>query len=173
MSPHTICKLIILILGVNTEIAWGQGAKDSNFNNPEDLVRHLYDEVTFPPGELPDWDVVRSMFVPQSTIHMRTGKEKTSTFTLENWIDDFVKFIEERKVIETGFNEKILKLESMVFGDIAHILVLYAASIPGITETPREGVDSFHLTRKEDSWKIVSILNEIPSETRPMPNVLN
>ena len=62
-------------------------------------------------------------------------------------------------------------MESTVFGDIAHVLVLYTAQIPGLMKTPREGVDSFHLRRKDGQWHIVSILNEIPTKDRPKPSV--
>jgi len=63
-------------------------------------------------------------------------------------------------------------MESIIFGDIAHVLVLYTSYIPGVSEAPREGVDSFHLIRKDGDWKIVSILNEIPGPNRPKPAIL-
>jgi hypothetical protein len=83
-----------------------------------------------------------------------------------------VNFINDSDVKKTGFEEKIVKMQSMVFGDIAHVLVLYTARIPGVTKTPQEGVDSFHLIRKDGRWWIVSILNEIPTRERPKPDIL-
>ena len=145
---------------------------NSHTKDPESLIKHLYDQVTFPAGETPNWDYVRTLFIKESTVVMRVSKDETATLSLDGWILDFVNFINNRNVKATGFEEKIIKMESMVFGDIAHVLVLYTSYIPGVSKAPREGVDSFHLIKKEGNWKIVSILNEIPSPDREKPNVL-
>ena len=148
------------------------GQEQEHVNDPESVINHLYDQVTFPPGENPDWDVVRNLFIPNATVVMRTGVDKTTTLTLDGWILDFVNFIYQNNVTAVGFEEKIVKMETMVFGDIAHVLVLYTAYLPGRTKTPREGIDSFHLIKKDGRWFIVSILNEIPGPERPKPKVL-
>ena len=36
----------------------GQEFNNGNFRTPENLVTHLYDQVTFPSGEIPDWNYV-------------------------------------------------------------------------------------------------------------------
>lgn len=150
-----------------------QDKTGSHLNDPVKLVRHLYDQVTFPAGKTQDWDHVRTLFIKESTVVMRVAKDKTATLSMEGWIQDFVNFIEEADIKTTGFEEKIVKVKSMVFGDIAHILVLYTSYIPGKSRAPREGVDSFHLIRKDGRWWIVSILNEIPSPDRPTPEILH
>lgn len=146
---------------------------NTHFNTPENLVKHLYDQVSFPAGETPDWDYVRTFFIEESTVVMRMGKNETSTLTLDGWVQDFVNFIENADILTTGFEEKIIELKPMIFGDIAHILVLYTSYIPGKSKAPREGVDSFHLIKKEGRWWIVSILNEIPTSYRSKPSVFN
>jgi hypothetical protein len=60
----------------------------------------------------------------------------------------------------------------MEFGDMAHVLVLYEASIPGSERPPRQGVDSFQLIKTADRWWIVSITNEIPTIDSPIPAAL-
>lgn len=145
---------------------------DSHTKDPESLVKHLYDQVTFSAGETPDWDYVRTLFIKESTVVMRMGKNETATLSLDGWILDFVNFINNRNVKKTGFEEKIVKMKSMIFGDIAHVLVLYTSYIPGVSKAPREGVDSFHLIKKNGKWQIVSILNEIPSPDREKPYIL-
>lgn len=144
----------------------------SHLKDSESLVKHLYDQVTFPAGETPDWNYVRTLFIKEATVVMRMGKDETATLSLDGWILDFVNFINNRNVKATGFEEKIIKMESMVFGDIAHVLVLYTSYIPGVSKAPREGIDSFHLIKKDGHWKIVSILNEIPGPKRPKPTIL-
>lgn len=145
---------------------------DSHTKDPESLIKHLYSQVTFPAGETPDWDYVRTLFIKESTVVMRVRKDETATLSLDGWILDFVNFINNGNVKATGFEEKIIKMKSIIFGDIAHVLVLYTSYIPGVSKAPREGVDSFHLIKKDGHWKIVSILNEIPSPDRIKPDIL-
>ncbi len=162
---------VFVTIAAGSALASG-GQSDPRLEDPEKLVRHLYDQVTFPAGKTPDWPYVRTMFIDDATVTMRMGKDSTATLTLDGWILDFVNFINDREVKKTGFQERIVKMESMVFGDIAHVLVLYTSYIPGVSKEPREGVDSFHLIRKDGRWWIVSILNEIPTKERPKPAVL-
>ena len=136
------------------------------------LVAALYDEVTFAAGSAPDWDRVRSMFLDRATIVLRTGREETTVFSVDGFVQDFVGFIERANVVETGFRETILRSESLVFGDIAHLLVLYEAQIPGSGRPPLQGVDSFQLVRRDGRWWIVSVTNELPTPERPLPRAL-
>lgn len=147
-------------------------AESVPFDTATGLVAALYDEVTFPPGSTPDWDRVRSMFLDRATIVLRTGREETTVFTVDGFVQDFVDFIERANVVETGFRETILRSESLVFGDIAHLLVLYEAHIPGSDRPPLRGVDSFQLVRKSGRWWIVSVTNELPNPDRPLPPAL-
>ncbi|MBT8396706.1 MAG: hypothetical protein HKO65_15900 [Gemmatimonadetes bacterium] len=138
----------------------------------EGIVRELYDMVTFPKGTTPDWGQFRALFLPESVVVLRSTREATSVFTLEGFIQDWLDFIEGSKIEETGFTERIIRTHSTEFGDIAHVWVLYEAEIPGWGRPPQQGVDSFQLVRREGAWKIASILNEIPTPERPIPEVL-
>jgi hypothetical protein len=142
------------------------------YTTPDSLVAALYDAVTFPAGQTPDWDHVRSMFLPEAVIVLRTSWTATSVFSLEGFVGDFVRFIEEAGVAEKGFSEKIVRTRSMVFGDIAHVLVLYEAHITGSPRPPQQGVDSIHLVQRDGRWWIASIVNEIPTADRPLPAAL-
>jgi len=150
----------------------GQESSNAKFSTPENLVTHLYDQVTFPSGESPDWKYVRTFFDPSATVVMRQGISETVTLSLDGWILDFVIFIQDAEIEKTGFQENIVKMESTVFGDIAHILVLYESYIPGKSKAPKEGIDSFHLIKKDGRWWIISILNELPNQDRPVPEIL-
>ena len=158
-------------LGVSSVFSQAQ-KENKNFSDPEKMVRHLYQNVTFPAGKTPDWDYVRTMFLRESVVVMRTGRDQTATLSLDGWILDFVNFINDQNIKKTGFEEEVIKTDTMVFGDIAHVLVLYTSFVPGVSKKPREGVDSFHLIKKEGRWWIVSILNEIPTKNRKKPERL-
>jgi hypothetical protein len=138
----------------------------------EDVVKELYDLVTFPAGTTPDWDRARALFLPEGVVVLRTGRSETTVFSVEGWVQDFVTFIESANVAATGFVERIVRTHVVEFGDIAQVWVLYEAEIPGTGRPPQQGVDSFSLARREGSWLIASILNEIPTPDRPIPDVL-
>ena len=135
----------------------------------EGVVAHLYDLVTFEAGQSPDWDQVRSLFLEQAVIVLRTSRSATTVFSVDGFVNDFVSFIERANVQETGFTERVLRTRPTVFGDMAHVWVLYAASIPGSPRPPQQGVDSFSLIKQDGRWWIAAVTNEIPTATRPVP----
>jgi hypothetical protein len=135
------------------------------------VVHELYELVTFPAGAIPDWDHLRSMFLPESVVVLRTARDATSVFTLEGFVQDWIRFIEDSNVEETGFVERILRTHTTVYGDIAHIWVLYEAEIPGRERPPTQGLDSFQLVRRDGAWRIASVTNEIVLPDRPIPDV--
>jgi hypothetical protein len=145
------------------------GAEDAPFSDAQSVVDKLYQLVTFDPGTTPDWDQVRALFIDEAVIVLRTSRTETSVFSVDGFVGDFVAFIERAKVEETGFVERIIRTKPLVFGDIAHILVLYEVQIPGSERGPQQGVDSFQLIRKNDRWWIASVVNEIPMADRPVP----
>ncbi|UCG76901.1 MAG: hypothetical protein JSV95_06365 [Gemmatimonadota bacterium] len=136
---------------------------------PEGVVARLYEMVTFPAGSVPDWDEVRSLFIDEAVVVLRTARDETTLFSLDGFIADFVAFIERAGVERTGFSERVIRMKSTVFGDIAHVLVLYEASIPGSARPPQQGVDSFQLIRRHGRWLIASVVNELPAPGRPVP----
>ena len=170
-------KLVILTLSCSLFFNYSSfsqsGEKEDNLQTPESLVRGLYTLVTFEPGITPDWEKVKSMFINEAVIVLRTSRDSTTQFTVNTFVNDFINFIERADAIQTGFSEKIIRIEKIVFGDIAHFLVLYEASIPGSSRPPMQGVDSFQLVKKDGRWWIVSVINEIPTPDNPVPAILS
>ena len=112
-----------------------------------EVVEELYALVTFDAGTTPDWDRVRSLFADEAVVVLRTGLDEMTIFSLDGFVNDFVQFIEQSDVETTGFTERILKMKTTVYGDIAHILVLFDSHINGSTTPARQGIDSFQLRR--------------------------
>ena len=153
--------------------AAGQDPAVASHNNPaEATVQELYDLVTFPAGTTPDWDRARGLFIPEGVVVLRSSRTETTIFSVEGWVQDFVGFIERANVTATGFTERIVRTHAVEFGDIAQVWVLYEAEVPGTGRPPQQGVDSFSLVRRDGVWLIASILNEIPTPARPVPEVL-
>jgi hypothetical protein len=137
------------------------------------VVRELYDLVTFEAGTTPDWDRVRSLFLDEAVIVLRTSRTASEVMSLDGFIGDWLEFIERANVSETGFEEKIIRTVPLEFKDIAHVLVLYEAHIPGSPRPPQQGVDSFSLVRRDGAWLIAAVLNDIPDPQHPVPVVLD
>ncbi len=142
------------------------------FETAEGVVSEIYKTVTFEPGQTPDWEKVRSMFLDNAVVVLRTSREGSTVFSVPGFIDDFVNFIEKSPAKQAGFSEKIIRMKPLIFGDIAHILVLYEVHIPGTPRPPQQGVDSFQLVKKNGRWWIIAIANEIPGPNRPLPTEL-
>ncbi len=136
---------------------------------PQSLVTHLYDLVTFEAGTTPDWTQVRALFIDEAVIVLRTSRDSSTVFSVDGFIQDFMSFIEQANVEQTGFVERIVQMKPLVFRDIAHVLVLYEASIPGSPRPPQKGVDSFQLIRRNGRWWIVSVTNDLPDADHPAP----
>lgn len=145
---------------------------DPALDEPAAVVRELYDLVTFGPGTTPDWDAVRALFVDEAVVVLRTGRTQMTVFTLDGFVDDFVQFIEQAGVERTGFTERILDLDGFAYRDIAHVRVRFDSHIPGSGRAPGEGLDVFELVRSDGRWRIVSIVNERPTEDEPVPAAL-
>lgn len=174
-SLNTKRYLLIFILLIHSIAFLAQTIetnKDEKAFSAEEVVDKLYELVTFNAGTTPDWEKVKSLFIDDAVIVLRTSWAETSILSVDDFVADFVEFIESRNVKETGFSETIIKKESMIFGDIATFLVLYEAYIPGSERPAQKGVDSFSLIKKDGEWKIISILNEIPTEKNPIPDSL-
>lgn len=169
MIDRRATGLLALGLTLGAASARAQTESGARAGTPEGVVGRLYELVTFEAGRTPDWGEVRSIFLDEALIVLRTSRDASTVFTVDGFVADFEAFIERANVEQTGFAETVVTMKSIVFGDIAHVLVLYEASIPGSGRDPQQGVDSFQLTRTGDGWRIVSVINEIPTDTRPVP----
>jgi len=150
-------------------IAQTAAPPDSASATAEGAVRELYRLVSFAPGATTDWGKVRSLFLPEAVIFLRTSRTASTVFTLEGFIADFAAFDTLPAVVQNGFTETIVRLRPTVFRDIAHVLVLYEATIPGSPRPPQQGVDSFQLIRRDGRWWIVSVANDIVTPETPVP----
>jgi hypothetical protein len=167
-----ILPVFFCFLGHPTNAVAQKADGPSAGSSPEALIRELYSLVTFPPDTPPDWDRVREMFLPQAVIILRTSRDSTTVFDVEGFVKDFITFVENSPAKQAGFQEKVLTLKSMVLGDIARVSVLYQAHIPRSQRPPQKGVDVFLLNKRHGRWWIASIVNEIPTPDRPIPEEL-
>jgi hypothetical protein len=83
-----------------------------------------------------------------------------------------VAFNEKARVSERGFTEKIVRMDTTIFRDIANIYVLYEAAITDSPRPPTVGVDVINLIQKDGRWWIASIVNDLPTPENPVPKQL-
>ena len=99
----------ISLLVVQPTVTEAQDAVSPGDQTAETVVHELYDMVTFPAGTTPDWDEFRSLFLPEAVVVLRSTREATSVFTLEGFVQDWLRFIEGANVESTGFTERIIR----------------------------------------------------------------
>ncbi|UCG89155.1 MAG: hypothetical protein JSW71_11700 [Gemmatimonadota bacterium] len=170
-SGYSLSLLAAVLIPLHTAdlAAQAEPETEAALETAEGVVTELYDLVTFDAGTTPDWDRVRSLFLDQAVVVLRTTRTESTVFTVEGFVQDFVSFIERANVEQTGFSETIRNMKSMVFRDIAHVLVLYEAHITGSPRQPTVGVDSFQLIKRDGRWRIVSVTNDLPNPDNPIP----
>jgi hypothetical protein len=167
-----ICLLILVMLFPASVLAWDEN-DESSLQTPDGVVNELYRLICVPKGgPEPDWERVRSLFIPEAVIILRVSKDASSTFTVQGWIDDFIAYNTKAKSSERGFEEKIVRMAPTVFRDIAHILVLYEARMLDWSKPAAPGVDSIELVRKDGRWFIAAITNDLPNAENPIPAAL-
>jgi len=113
----------------------------------EQVVRDVYDLVSWKDGNTPDWDVVRDVFIPQAIVVLRYPPA-LQVMSVDEFLLDWLRF--EDQLAERGadgFTEKVVSAHTTEFGDIAHVhAVNFDRSVRYIIEA-REQVDDGGLAR--------------------------
>ena len=158
--------ILAVLLPLNLIAQLNAQAKNED---PESMIKQIYVEVSSEEEQEVDWDKVRSFFVEEALIVLQTSRDESSQFTLEEFIQDFKDFYDSPAAKGSGFMEEVLKLRSQVYADMAFIAVVYEASILNSDRPPQKGIDFWLLQKKEDSWKVVAVTNQIipPGEEIP------
>ncbi len=168
-----LCGLSVLTLAVPP--AGGQAKAEAGdvFKDPERLVRGLYAAVSFDPGPAPDWEFVKTFFLPQAVIVVRKTRTSMAVMNVQEFVDWFADDVEKFKMKERGFEETVQKLKLTVLGDIAQAFVVYKARLKTPADAPGQvGLDSWALMKKDGRWWIAAVTNEIPTPERPLPEEL-
>ena len=140
------------------------------FADPESLVRGIYAAVSFNPGPAPDWEFVKTFFLPQAVIVVRKTRTSMAVMNVQEFVDWFADDVEKFKMKERGFEETVEKLKLTTMGDIAHAFVVYRAHLKTPAGSPgNNGLDSWTLMKKDGRWWIAACANEVPNPQRPLP----
>lgn len=161
-------SLMLLILFSIGTIVHAQSSLSGNSMDAEQVIVKIYDAVSSTGGTAVDWDEVRSYFIEEAVIVLRTSRENVTKFTVDGFIQDFKKFYDSPAVTENGFTEKVIKISSRGYMDMAFVSIVYEANIPNAMKAPQRGIDFWLMQKLNDEWKVVSVTNEvIPAGEEP------
>jgi hypothetical protein len=141
---------------------------------PEALIEAVYERVSFPAGEAPDWDAVRALMLPEALIVQPAARGRgVRPMDVEGFVQVFVDDIERLDMSAVGFQERVVSKDITSFGDVASALVVFEARmLSGPGSTPQRGLDCFHLVRQEGRWWIASIATQFAIPGDPIPERL-
>jgi len=138
----------------------------------EDVVRALYRRVSFEAGRKVNWDDIKAMFIPEAVIVLRSSRTKMTVYSPDGFVREFVRFVTESKLEDRAFEESIVAVKTQEIGDMARSIVHYTARIPSEPRRAEHGIDVFLLMKKDDAWRIVSLVNEVVRPGVPVPEEL-
>lgn len=141
----------------------------SEFETIDGILNELYKAVSFEKGEDTDWDYVRTFFIHEAVIILRTSATEKKVLNVEDFVQLFLDDIERLRMKDYGFTETVKNIQSRSFGEIAHAFVVYRAQLGSRQGQGNDGLDSFQLIWRSGRWWIASVINEAAFPDRPIP----
>jgi len=173
-----VASLSVTLFAAMTAAQAPAAATNEPAKGPAEVIAGVYDIVGSPGGgKTPDWDAVKALFIKEAVVVLRTSRTATTVFSLDGFIQDFVDFYEKpfrRGDLtiypkQAGFTEKVVRLKTWEFWDMAQVLVLYEAHITNDPTPPQRGIDNWLLSRRDGRWVIVAVTNDLVTKDHPVP----
>ncbi len=147
--------------------------KPEDAENPETVVRALYDVISGGAEEARDWQRFRSLCLPDARflitrwVTPESEKESIWEWNVEGFIAEAQEFYSKN-----GFWERQIRSHIEKFGNVAHVFSTYESRINNPDEEPIvRGINSIQLVRYQERWWVASLCwdverphNRIPSE---------
>ncbi|MBM3310009.1 MAG: hypothetical protein FJY80_00710 [Candidatus Aminicenantes bacterium] len=170
---YAVRRLGVASIALAVAAGGADSASQDIFQNPESLVRGLYAAVSFDPGPGPDWEYVKTFFLPQAVIAVRKTPTSMAVMNVQEFVDWFAADVEKFKMKERGFEETVQKLKLTTLRNMAQVFVVYKARLKSPSTAPGQvGLDSWELLNKDGRWWIVAVTNDIPTPQSPLPEDL-
>jgi hypothetical protein len=137
------------------------------------IIGALYDTISFDPGDEPDWERLRWLFLTDGSLipPRDPSEESTQVLGIEAFINRAKRRIHNTEALqERGFREVEVSRRVDQFSNIAHVLSVYEGRFgSGEDDYAVRGINSVQLLFENDRWWVVGILwadendeNEIP-----------
>jgi len=122
----------------------------------EEVVRSLYEAISFADEAGPDFDRLTELFAPGARL-IEVKPEGTEILDLMTFIDRAIELLRGGRI--TRFHEREVWQRIDQFGHMAHVLSTYEARDRASDEKPlARGVNSIQLVRDAEGWRVVTIL---------------
>jgi hypothetical protein len=172
MKRWLVCGLVAVAVGAGTvSMSATEAPPPADLSTVQGVVEALYRGASFEPGGEPNWALLRSLMLPGAVVAQPVrGSDEVEPLTVDQLIGRFEHALDGSTLRETGFHEAIVRLETAVFGRIAHCHVVYEPRTGDSSAAPLgRGVDSITLVRTGGRWWIASIATELEQPGRPIP----
>lgn len=140
--------------------------------SPDALVDALYESLSFEPGSQPDWQRLRSLFLPQARIvpPQERMSAPVEAIDLETYIARLRPGVEAPAIAASGVQEIDAARNVVEFGNLAHVLSSTETIVgPEDAEPVARGINSLQLARSLGRWWIVSFLWDTERPDNPLP----
>jgi hypothetical protein len=142
--------------------------------SPREVVRALYEAISFGAGEAPDWERARGLFLAEArlTLPNMPRHEGIYSRSVDEWIADFE--ASRADWPEKGFHESEVAVRSVRFRDLAHVLSAFESRFSPDDPGPfMRGLNSFQLVRHAEQtggrWRIAAIAWDVETEGAELP----
>jgi hypothetical protein len=138
----------------------------------EAIIAALYESISHPPGQLPDWDRMRSLFIAGARIippSVEGGPPVVMDF--EAFAQHVGEGVRSAGAADRGFHEKEIANRIQRFGSIAHVWSTYASRYTAVDPEPfSRGINSFQLLHHSGRWWVVTIFWDVERPDSPIPD---
>jgi hypothetical protein len=137
----------------------------------EALVTALYQAISRLPGELPDWERMRPLFISGARIIAPApegGPPPVMTFA--QFVQRVNEAVQKAGSADRGFHEQEAANRTETFGNIAHVWSTYESRYGPLDAEPfSRGINSFQLVRHSGRWWVVTIFWDVERDGHPIP----
>jgi hypothetical protein len=142
--------------------------------SPDAIVAALYASVTHAPDASPDFERMRTIFLPVGMLipPKRSNEDIFTTLDVDQFADRFKKANATRKEKgePTGFVERELSRRTDCFGNVCQIFSTYESKYSAADEKPfQRGINSIQIVKDGRRWWIASVIWDVERAENPIP----
>jgi hypothetical protein len=138
------------------------------------IVAALYSSVSHAPDAMPNFEKLRTIFLPVGMLipPKKPSEDIFSTLDPDGFAERVRKAIAERKQKgePTGFEEREIGRRTDCFGNVCQIFSAYECRFTPMDAKPfQRGINSIQLVRDGRRWWIASVAWDVETPTNPIP----
>ncbi len=147
-------------------------ASPTDVSSIDAIMAALYEAISFPPNGEPDWDRVRSLFIPGGRVIPPRMDEQGdySVMDVEGFVAWGNQLADVAGLRAKGFYERQVAHKTERFGNVVHVFSTYETRFTeNDPEAFERGINSIQLAWDRGRWWAVTIFWDIEREDNPIP----